>query len=408
MPIIVFLVLSLLTAGSPRQRKVATPRPVPEADSRYLYVGRAPKDRDGFRTLRPSVEVFDIDHGHRLALVIPLPDSVRNLRGIMAHAATNRLFVSHYGTLRGGHQGYVLCLNLTTHRVLWHHRYESAVDRGAVTPDGKLIFMPSGEDTPTPYFYTIDAATGRELPDRRVAVAARTHNTICSLDGKTAFLSAFGPTMNHNWLHVVDVATGRTLRKIGPCTGVVRPFTINGKSTLAFINTNKLIGFDVGDVRTGKIRFTARVPAQYAFRDTSRNVTLCHGIALQPDEREVWVVDQQRPGLHVFDVSGLPLKPPVWKQYLPTRQGRETGSDGQTLYDDKGIYGQPGWLMGSLDGRYLYPETGEIIDTRTKQIVGQLMGASGRYAHSRFMLEVDFRNGRPVACGDQFVVGRVR
>jgi sugar lactone lactonase YvrE len=31
---------------------------------------------------------------------------------------------------------------------------------------------------------------------------------------------------------------------------------------------------------------------------------VCHGIALTPDEKEIWLVDTQRVGIHVFDVSG--------------------------------------------------------------------------------------------------------
>lgn len=193
---------------------------------RYLYVGRAPKDRDGFRTLKPSLEVHDIDNGHKLVKVIPLPESVMNIRGIMAHAGTGRLYLSHYGTYRGTASGYILCMDLQTEKILWHEKYESAVDRGAVTPDGKKIFMPSGEDALTTYFYVIDAATGTEQPAQRVPVAPRTHNTIASANNKLVFMSAFDASMNHNWLHVVDAATNKPVRKIGPCAAVVRPSTL--------------------------------------------------------------------------------------------------------------------------------------------------------------------------------------
>ncbi len=149
------------------------------------------------------------------------------------------------------------------------------------------------------------------------------------------------------------------------------------------------------------------MPAEYQFPDTSKNITLCHGIAMTADEKEIWVVDQHKPGLHVFDVSGLPAKAPVWKQYIPTKKGKEKDEAGQTLYGEAGIFGQPGWIMASIDGRYFYPETGEIINTRTKEIVGHLKGANGKLTHSRFALEIDFENGQPVRCGDQFAVGRV-
>ena len=62
--------------------------------------------------------------------------------------------------------------------------------------------------------------------------------------------------------------------------------------------------------------------------------------------------------------------------------------------------------MTTIDGRYLYPETGEIIDTKTKTIVGHLTGPNGQWIHSRFALEIDFDGGTPTRCGDQFAVGR--
>ena len=63
--------------------------------------------------------------------------------------------------------------------------------------------------------------------------------------------------------------------------------------------------------------------------------------------------------------------------------------------------------MSTIDSRYFYPETGEIIDTREKKLIGQLKGADGKPTHSRFALEVVKRDDAVVAVGDQFAVGRV-
>lgn len=374
---------------------------------KYLYVARSPKDRDGFRTLKPSIEIHEINSNHKLVKVIPLPETIMNIRGIMAHAPTNRLYIAHYGSMKDAHTGSVVCVNLTDGKVIWHQKYPAAVDRGAISPDGKKIFMPSGEDMQTPYFYVINAATGREDVSQRVNVAPKTHNTIVSADNTKVFMSAFGKNMDYNWLHVVDAKTNKLITKIGPCFAVVRPFTINSKATLAFVNVNKLIGFEVGDVKTGKILFTSYAPEPYKLPAEISNSVFSHGIALTPNEKQVWVVDQKNIGLHVFDVSGLPAKAPVWKKFIKTNYGNEKDADGRFLYGETGIYGQPGWIMGSLDGKYLYTESGEIVDTDKQNIIGHLTGANGRWTHSRFALEVDFLHGKPVKAGDQFVTGRV-
>jgi hypothetical protein len=61
----------------------------------------------------------------------------------------------------------------------------------------------------------------------------------------------------------------------------------------------------------------------------------------------------------------------------------------------------------SLDGRFAYSSTGEIIDVKSKKIVATLSDEQGREVHSEKMLEIDFVDGKPVQNGDQFGLGRV-
>ena len=68
---------------------------------------------------------------------------------------------------------------------------------------------------------------------------------------------------------------------------------------------------------------------------------------------------------------------------------------------------QPGWVTFSLDGRYAYPSTGEVIDTKTKKVFATLKDEKGRPVHSEKMVEIHFKDGMPVKAGDQFGVGRV-
>ena len=67
---------------------------------------------------------------------------------------------------------------------------------------------------------------------------------------------------------------------------------------------------------------------------------------------------------------------------------------------------QPGWITFSLDGRYAYPSTGEVIDTRTRATVTELSDELGRAVQSEKVVEVVMSNGRPTRTGDQFGVGR--
>lgn len=404
------------------------------AEQHVLYVARAPKDRDGFRELKPSIEVHDIADGHKLVRVIPLPKNVFNVRGICGSAATGRLYVSHYDSFKGHPKaepgGGMLCLDLATDKVLWDKHYPPSCDRMAITPDGAKIYFPSGEDTPANVWTVIDAKSGDVLT--RIAHTGFAHNTICSLDGKRVFLQGFGiPSQevkgepgkpiedknpNDEFTHengflsdhdrtiaVADTATDKIVKLVGPFGERTRPFTINGAGSLVFCTTHDLIGFEVGDVATGKVLFKAEPPRgtmiagkPFEQMKPTQNYTLCHGIAMTADEKEVWCVDIRQNGLHAFDVSGLPAKPPRWLAFVKTRNGKPD------------IFGQPAWLASTIDGRFFYPESGEIVDTREKKVVGTLTGADGKMSHSRFILEVVLRDGKVAEVGDQFGVGRVR
>jgi len=95
-------------------------------------------------------------------------------------------------------------------------------------------------------------------------------------------------------------------------------------------------------------------------------------------------MDASNQRVHVFDNTA---DPPKQKESIPLRE-------------------QPGWITFSLDGRYAYPSTGEVIDTATKKIVTALTDETGREVHSEKMVEIHFRDGKSVANGDQFGVGR--
>ncbi len=69
---------------------------------------------------------------------------------------------------------------------------------------------------------------------------------------------------------------------------------------------------------------------------------------------------------------------------------------------------QPGWITFSLDGRFAYPSTLDVIDTKTRTIALSLMDEEGREVHSEKVIEIVFEDGTPIANGDQFGMGRKR
>jgi hypothetical protein len=119
--------------------------------------------------------------------------------------------------------------------------------------------------------------------------------------------------------------------------------------------------------------------------------------------------DRVSGGVQVFDISGLRNgETPRYLKLIPTRQmGRDlNGNPDQAASEDPN--NMPGWLAVSYDGRYVYSEGGEVIDTRTLTTTDVIKGGGGKYLHSKFMAEVVFDNGQAIRVADQFGVGRVR
>ncbi len=175
-----------------------------------------------------------------------------------------------------------------------------------------------------------------------------------------------------NYLFVADVKTHALLATVGPVSEGVRPFTINGKATYAFMTTSNYLGFYVGDMGSGQILFQVPVPGF-----TSSSPSMCHGISLSPDEKELYLIDWGNNYVHVFDPTGLPATAPkdIADIALQTPMTSE------------------GWLYHTRDGRYvIVGDCGDVIDTATRKIVGNLPAL----LQTRIFNEVDFQNGQVV------------
>ena len=66
---------------------------------------------------------------------------------------------------------------------------------------------------------------------------------------------------------------------------------------------------------------------------------------------------------------------------------------------------QPGWVTFSIDGRHAYPSTGEVFDTKTKELIIALNDETGRQVGSEKLLEVVMDGNKVTRVGDQFGIG---
>lgn len=361
-PILLLLVLAFLF------QLPASPKP--QTVQHRLYVA-VPGIRNDLQYGGVGILVYDIDAGYKFLKRIPTwtyppGEAAENVKGIAASAKTGKLYVS---TIQR-----VACFDLLTEKKVWEKTYEGGADRLAISPDGTILYIPSLEG---PHWNVVDAATGEVIT--KITPNSHAHNTIYGPDGSRVYLAGLGSPL----LSVADTKTHSVVKQIGPFTNVIRPFTINGSQTLCFVNVNDLLGFEVGDLKTGKMLYRVEVTG-YQKGPTKRHGCPSHGIALTPDEKELWVSDAFNSSIHVFDAT---VMPPKQKTSIKLRD-------------------QPGWITFSIDGTRAYPSTGDVIDAATKRIITTLEDETGAHVQSEKLLEVDFANGKPIRAGDQFAIGQ--
>jgi hypothetical protein len=144
------------------------------------------------------------------------------------------------------------------------------------------------------------------------------------------------------------------------------------------------LGFEIGDLSTNKVLHRVEVKG-FPIGPPKRHGCPSHGIALTPDEREIWLCDAFNSRMHIFNNT---VSPPQQLDSIVVRE-------------------QPGWITFTRDGAYAYPSTGEVIDPKSRKIVATLTDEEHRPVHSEKMLEVTFVDGKPFETGDQFGLGRV-
>jgi DNA-binding beta-propeller fold protein YncE len=339
------------------------------AEQHLLYVA-SPGTRNYVEYGGVGILVFDIDNGYKFVRRIPtwdVPEGKKpeNVKGIAASAKTGRVYVTSLNRM--------IAVDAITGKKIWDKSYEGGCDRMAISPDGKTLYVPQLEG---PSWHVVNAATGDVITS--IVTNTGSHNTIHAADGTRVYLAGLKSPL----LSVADTKKNTVTDTVGPFDNVIRPFTVNGSNTLVFVNINGLLGFEVGDLRTGQKLYRVEVEG-YKQGPVKRHSCPSHGIALTPDEKELWVADCANSAIHVFDSTVMPPK------QITSIQARDC----------------VGWVSFSMDGRFAYSSTGEIVDVATRKIVAALEDETGRQVQSEKLLDMVIAGGKVVRAGNQFGVG---
>jgi YVTN family beta-propeller protein len=247
-----------------------------------------------------------------------------------------------YVTIEGRNPGELVTIDPFTDKVIHRMDIGPAPNQLAVTPDGKFAYIPASDGN----YEVVDLAAHKIV--KRIFTGGRPHNTICSADGKHIYLAPMGAPKK---VTVVDAAKHEVLGEI-PFSNVVRPVAITADEKRLFANVDGLVGLEVADVASKKM--IQRVPAQLA-DEHKKKASRSHGLAIRPDQKEIWECDVEHFEVHVYDISGD--KP---KQIATIPIGTQ-------------VY----WLTFAPDGKTCYVSArgnGEVaaVDTETKKITARI------------------------------------
>ena len=325
---------------------------------------------------RGSVSVYDIDRGHSFVKTIPTVSNVDDVKGVAVSAATGKLYVT-YRTRLG--VGMIYCLDVYGDTILWNRAIDPDVDRLSIHPNGRLLYVPTWEGGSADYINVLDAESGHVV--RKVHFSNRSHDALFPPSGPL-FQETKADDGSGRYLYLIDPGS-YAVSRIGPYSGILGPFTVDGMRRHAVNNVTGLWGMQVADIKTGQI-VSANIPDH-----PPGEPGLLHGIGWSPDESEIWESSRyDDPHIYVWNMFD-PMAPKL-KERLNLRSQR--GSH---------------WLTFDLNGDYAYvapnknsDDGTEIFDARTHKSVG-LIGSS------EDMIEIDFTDGKISRVGDQYGIGRV-
>jgi YVTN family beta-propeller protein len=257
--------------------------------------------------------------------------------GICASADGTKVFLTIENTKAP--QGELVWLDPVTDTVTKRMAVGPHPNQLACTPDGKFCYIPCEDGT----FWVIDTEKADVV--KKVKTGGRPHNTACSADGKLMFLAPMGGP------HRVTVCDPMTHEVVGelPFSDSVRPVAVSPDGTRFYAHVDGLVGFEIADIATRRMihRVQAEVP-----EDLRKTPSRSHGLAVRPDQKELWMCDVHHKRTCVFDLTTDPPKQVA------------------TIAMEGDVY----WLCFSPDGKMCYVSEMDkkqvaAIDTSTRTVL---------------------------------------
>jgi YVTN family beta-propeller protein len=296
------------------------------AQSARLYVGNSIADTVSVIDLGSLKVVGDI----RVGL---------HVHGVAVEADGKRLFTTSEAdnTLR--------IFDTSNRRLIGEIKLTGRPNQCAVTPDGKYAAVPIRDKD------SVDVVDVSQWKVAKVLPVKAPHNAFNAGSNRYLFVSSMGS----HAIQMIDLETMEYASSI-PVGGVPRPYVVSRDGRTMYVALSDLHGFVIVDAVDKKMMRRVEMPAEHPHpheRPYEPIDTLTHGLALSPDESEVWVTSLLDDAMYVYDVKTQKIV------------GRVPVGDG------------PNWVAFTPDGKYVCVSNADsddvsIIDAKARHEVVRL------------------------------------
>lgn len=257
--------------------------------------------------------------------------------GLAASPQEDRLYVSVEST------NSLLALDTSTDRIVGKTAVSGRPNQITVTANGKFVYVPLRDAA------AVDIVeTGSMKVIKHIGLRESPHNAYTSANGQHVYVT----TIEGKTIFVFDPASHTIVSEIEP-GGKVRPIALTKDESLMYVALSELHGFAVVSISQRKTLRKVMLPPLPPETPRPYLDTYTHGLALTPDERELWVTSCPGAALYAYSVPDLKLRAKV----------------------DVGKF--PNWLAFTRDGKTLFvsnteSDTVSAIDVLNKKVLATI------------------------------------
>src|SRR6202047_4783512 len=183
-----------------------------------------------------------------------------------------------------------------THKIIGTVKLPGKPNHCAVTPDGRYVTVPIRDGDSVAIVDVNQQKIVKLLPIKEP------HNSVNMGSNRYMFVSSMGA----HEIDVIDLEKMDYSARI-PVGGRPRPFVVSKDGRTMYVAVSDLHGFNIVDIPEQKVTQRVEIPSEHPAPPRPREFetpdTETHGLALSPDESEIWVTSLLDVCIYIYDLK---------------------------------------------------------------------------------------------------------